>query len=228
MLVELFFPKRCDGCGVLGPSPCAGCIDQLVPLASFSVRGVETCVALVDYDSLSRRFVAGFKYRGNRSSLDWFVSALADRLLWEGIDADLVTWAPALPASRRRRGFDPGERLANALARRTDLRCRGLLERQAGRAQTGEGRRQRLDGPTLRLRRRAGDAGLAGTRVLLVDDVVTTGATVSAAAEAIGAAGAIVVSAVAIAHPRDPTLVTRSGERVIQAQRQVSHSGSSP
>ncbi|HEX8771251.1 MAG TPA: phosphoribosyltransferase family protein, partial [Acidimicrobiales bacterium] len=97
-----------------------------------------------------------------------------------------MTWAPTTGARRRERGFDQAELLARAVARRLGLPCRRLLRRRPGPAQTGRDREGRQSGPAFTTRRVTGPA-----RVLLVDDIVTTGATVSAAARALRAAGAI-------------------------------------
>ena len=107
---------------------------------------------------------------------------------------DVVTWAPTTPARLRARGFDQARLLARAVARELHLPCRPLLRRNPGPAQTGRDAAARHTGPAF-----AGRTPLAGRRVLLVDDVVTTGATVSAAARALRRAGAERVTVVAAA-----------------------------
>jgi predicted amidophosphoribosyltransferase len=112
--------------------------------------------------------------------------------------AGAVTWAPTTPARRRARGFDPAELLARGVARRLGIRCAGLLDRLPGPPQTGLPAAARHRGPTFVARRRA-PAG-----VLVVDDIATTGATLSAAASALRGAGAREVLAVTAARTPPP------------------------
>jgi predicted amidophosphoribosyltransferase len=128
------------------------------------------------------------------------------------LDALVVAWAPTTPARRRARGFDPAELLARAVSRRTRLPCRALLVRRPGPPQTGLGAAARRAGPRMEPTRRASALVLAaGGRVLLVDDVATTGATLASAAHALRLAGARRV--VALTAARTPIPILRPGAR---------------
>jgi predicted amidophosphoribosyltransferase len=165
--------------------------------------GVDRCRSVLVYEGAGRELVARLKYRNARSSLAWLASAMA-ALVAPGVGAggiDVVTWAPTSADRRRRRGFDQAELLARAVARQLGIPCRPLLERGPGPPQTGRGRAERCAGPIYVAHRRVPhELAAAGTdqgwSVLLVDDLVTTGATLSAAASALRTLGATTVMAV--------------------------------
>jgi predicted amidophosphoribosyltransferase len=143
------------------------------------------------YAGPGRELVARLKYRNARTSVRWLAAAMAGVVDPTGLAA--VTWVPTTTRRRRDRGFDQAELLARAVARRLGLPCRGLLRRQAGSPQTGRPLAARRAGPTLTAARPV------PATILLVDDVVTSGATLTAAALALRAAGATRVVGLAAA-----------------------------
>ena len=149
---------------------------------------MDRCLALLAFEGPAADLVARIKYRNDRSALPGLGRAMADQVTAAGgaggAGAVLVTWIPTTAARRRSRGFDHGRLLAGEVARALRLPLRRTLDRAAGPPQTGRTRVERRGGPVLHPVRR-----LSG-RVLAVDDVVTTGATASAAAAALRCAGA--------------------------------------
>jgi predicted amidophosphoribosyltransferase len=116
-------------------------------------------------------------------------------------DGAALVPVPAHPARRRARGFDPAERLARALARRTGRPLVACLRRGGAPArQLGAPRAVRRQPGRLDVRAR----GRAPVRVALVDDVHTTGATLDACARALRAAGAADVTALSYARTLRP------------------------
>ena len=152
---------------------------------------MDSCAALLAYDGAGRELVARLKYRNARGSVPFLARGMGALVTTA---ADVVTWAPTTPARLRGRGFDQARLLARAVASRGGLPCRRLLRRAAGPAQTGRDAAARRMGPVF-----AAARPVTGRRVLLVDDVVTTGATVAAAARALREAGAAEVHVVAAA-----------------------------
>jgi len=148
-------------------------------------------VAPLSYTGVGRELVARLKYRNARAVLPALADAIA--ALVDPATVDVVTWAPTSVARRRERGFDQARLLARAVARRLHRPGRALLQREPGPPQTGRSKRDRINGPKFTTTRNA------PRRVLVVDDVITTGATVLAAADALRTAGALVVKAAAAA-----------------------------
>ena len=145
-------------------------------------------IAAVSFTGRARNIVLGWKYRNRRAVSRHLAGLIVNRLIAERVhhDVDVVTWAPTSGKRRRERGFDQGELLARSVARQLRVPCRRLLDRNGSNAQTGRARAERLQGPTFVAR-----PGIDGARVLVVDDVVTTGSTLGAAAAALNDRGAV-------------------------------------
>jgi predicted amidophosphoribosyltransferase len=202
----------CPVCGAPGRAPCPTCRADLRPAPQLPPpAAVDGCLALLAYQGAGREVVARLKYRSNRTALPGLARAMAS-LVADPTSFDAVTWAPTTPRRRRQRGFDQAELLARAVARELRRPCRNLLVRQTGPPQTGLALAQRSSGPRLRPRR-----AIPGWSVLVVDDVVTSGSTVTAAARALRSAGATSVVVLAAARtprtPRRPAPCSSPGAR---------------
>ena len=195
-VLSSLLPLACPGCGRPGPvcPVCASALDPAPPCTP--PPGVDRWSAPFAYTGVVREVLARLKYRGAHAAVGWVADAMVVTL--EPPLPEVVTWAPTTPGRRRERGFDHAELLARAVARRLRRRCRGLLVRRPGPPQTGLDRAARLAGPAFRVR------GGVPPSVLLVDDVATTGATLTAAAGALRACGAQAVVAVTAARTPAP------------------------
>lgn len=192
MLLATLCPicRRPDG------APCPECVELLEPATEVPCPpGLTSLRAALWYEGAARLLVAGVKYRDARGAVGWLAEAMAARAPADGVD--IVTWAPTSAGRRRRRGFDHSELLARAVARRLGLASAPLLRRRPGDAQTGRSAAERQDVAF------CADHRVAGRQVLVVDDIVTTGATLGAAGAALHEAGALAVAGlVAAATPR--------------------------
>ena len=186
------FRSGCVLCGEGSDPLCPGCGRRLDPPPATSIREVGPVPALFAYDGGGARVVQALKFRDGRR----LVGPLADGLTGL-VDPGpaVVTWIPTSPARRRRRGFDQAELLARALARRLELACRPVLRRVPGPAQTGRTRAERVGN----VRFRPVGSGRRSDRLVVVDDVCTTGATVRAARTALLDAGIADVDFVVVA-----------------------------
>lgn len=198
-LLDILLPVPCARCGAPPRSPCSLCLARLNEAPRLpSPIGLESLTALTSYDDRSAVFITDAKYRNSRSALGvlahWAVVQVPEEVRR---DLEVVTWAPTTGARRRERGFDQAQLLARMVGRRLRLPVRGILRRQDGPSQTGRSRADRLGGPRFR-------AQDAPERVLVVDDVCTTGATLRAAAWALHQAGAHHVHGLVLARTPDP------------------------
>lgn len=213
-LVELIAPTRCAGCELPGDLICRACDDALPRIladhacprcgAPFGFLVCTECwndehsfsaaIALGVLDGPLARAVVLHKDAGERRLGPLLGSLLAEKTVaWLGWP-DAVVAVPPSRAALARRGFDHAAAIARPVALRLRVPLSALLVRPTARDQRRLGRAARL----------AGSAGTfaavsAPAHVLLVDDVLTTGATLDAAAQALLEIGATEVRVAVVA-----------------------------
>ncbi len=192
-------PPLCAACGrscrpeAVVCTRCARRLGAAEPLLGKGPPGLDRAWSSALYEGVARDLVAALKFR----RLLPVAGLMADRIQWLApahMLSGAVVPVPAAPARLRRRGFDPGGELAAALAERLAVPLEPCLARRGFRRQVGRRRSERLGQPP-----RIHATGTAPRSVLLVDDVLTTGSTLSACAQALRAAGAARVVAVTFA-----------------------------
>jgi ComF family protein len=193
----MLFSYKCDGCSRHIRGVCAHCMHEML---QEDLPGVPGVLAAVRYDNTARQLVHGLKFHNHRGIAALFAEVMVERLSLSLELVNVVTWAPTSKYRAHERGHDQAELIARAVSFRLGVPCRKLLRRTSSTSQTGQSRDVRLVGPTF-VARACGSVG----RVLLVDDVVTTGSTLGRAATALREAGAIRVTCAAFAATPAPS-----------------------
>lgn len=195
-------PALCPACGRgcrSGAALCTRCSRRLAeakPLAGRGTSGLDRVWSSAPHEGVARDLVSALKFR----RLLPVAGLMAERIAWLAPESLLSGAIVPVPSTRLRslgRGFDPAAEIAAALALYSGAPLRPVLSRSDLGRQLGRRRAQRIGRPPhVRL------GGEAPRSVLLIDDVMTTGATLAACARALRGGGSIRV--VAITFTRRP------------------------
>ena len=196
VLTDIFWPRgtACLCCDELidGGIICPDCQDALDAVRMKHEEQGDVRSAY-HYDGLAKRLVIMLKMECAADAADVLAEAMAEEICGMNMPENTVlTWVTMPKRRFRERGIDHGRKLCEAVSRRCGLQVCQLLERQ-GRFRTQRGLKQEerlhnLNGTVVCTKQ-------VDVPVLLIDDVTTTGATVSVCAEALMAAGAPYVAA---------------------------------
>ncbi len=203
-LLDLILPQHCAGCARPATGWCAGCARSFGPARPVDRPGLAAAYSLADYRGPARRAVLAYKERGHRALAAPFGRALAAALPAIRAGPVALVPAPSRPAAARARG---GQHMTTVARRCADhLSAAGTpavvvpalhLDRRAADSVglTAEARTANLRG---RLRPDPRHRPPPGTPAILLDDVITTGATAIACTAVLRAAGVQVAAVLAL------------------------------
>lgn len=211
-ILDLLYPPKCAFCGELVSKHDYGVCENCKKNLPFTKNGGKqngnfftVSLSPLYYENKVQNAILGYKFQKKASYCKPFALLLAQHIEdYLETKIDLVTWVPLSKRRLNERGYDQAKLLAKETAARLNLSCVPLLKKTVHTAQqskTGsiEKRRANVSGiyvvqnPSL----------IPGKTVLLIDDVITTGATFSECARMLGMAGADRVYCAAVAKKRD-------------------------
>ena len=174
---------------------CDSALDALRPVRPPPPAGISEVWAAAPNEGVARSLVTALKFRRLLPAATAAADLIAERIPTELLSDRAMVPVPPAPLRRAWRGYDPAGEIATSLAQITELPLASCLHRRGSRRQRGRGRVERLTGAP-----RIEASGPVPQRPLLFDDVMTTGATLAAAAATLRSAGALDVKAVTFTH----------------------------
>ena len=184
-LSKLLYPCRCKLCGADLPDHvhilCKSCLEEgsYWRVERFEIAGADGADAPLVYKDFVRSAMHAYRFHYRRAYADWFAALAGDCLsgYFDTWKPDVITFVPLGFRRWMKRGYNQSGLVARLIAKRFALPCVRTLRKRAGiRVQsslTHEARAENIKN-AFGIRK---DADLAGKRVVLVDDIITTGAT---------------------------------------------------
>lgn len=207
-ILFLFFPPVCGGCGTLGTRFCKSCGRKLSPELHY-IQEHRSYYAFSYQDPVIKHTIRQAKFHNNTTGFELLASLVSDVLLEEFLEENMLSGNTMvlvpIPLHRdklQKRGFNQSELAAKTYAKAWQIPiCLNLLEKKKNtkpqaRIENKQERLKNIRGSFRAVRTKR----IQNKHVVLVDDVLTTGATLSEARKLLLAAGAAKVSAVVLAH----------------------------
>ena len=207
-IAKLLFPPRCVFCRKItdGEGTCAECRPKLPYCGSVTkkIEFCDKCAAPFYYTDVVRASLLRFKFRGRRGYAPEYAAYVADEIGKELSGMfDVITWVPISEKRFRKRGYDQSRLIAEETAKILGVSAEKLLTKiRDNPAQSSLGDRARRRANVAGVYEAVSKEKVRGKRVLIIDDIVTTGATLSECARTLLMAGAeSVVCAAAASTP---------------------------
>lgn len=210
-LLDLLYPTRCVLCRRFlspgRPRICPQCLERVPKTEDGGRRKGDyfsECISALYYEGDVRQALHRYKFDGVQAYSDAFGQLLAS-CIYEHLEGeyDILSWVPLDPKRRHERGYDQAELLAREAGRRLRREPVRVLRKKRGiRPQSATGAPEKRKANIAGAYRVADPAVVKGKRILLVDDIVTTGSTLSECAKTLLLAGAEDVRCATVASTR--------------------------
>ena len=211
---EYLFPPKCILCGMLLTGEetdlCRRCRAETdeYPQEKLKLQFIDSTAAVWYYKGNVRKALHRYKFSRARFLAEPFAKLMAMKILNAELhDVDLITWVPVSSIRKLFRGYDQDRLLAEVISRELNIPCREVLKKiRHNRPQSGIAGYARRRANVLGVYQPLAPGEIAGKRILLVDDILTTGATASECARVLLTAGAeeVYCAVVASAHHNHP------------------------
>ena len=194
-LLDLFFPPRCAFCDAVGVHGVCGSCRGSLPYAKVQLcegAGFGECASPLLYEDAVRESLLRFKFHGAQSAAEGYGQLLAQCAAEElGGRFDTVTWVPVSRERERERGYDQAYLLARETAKIWGVEPVRLLRKTRNNAaQSGLASAAERRGNVLGVYETEDPDKLRGARILLIDDILTTGSTLGECVRVLKEAGA--------------------------------------
>lgn len=205
-LLDLVYPPKCAFCGkLLGKDEsdlCGRCRKDLPEIGGSIKRGefFRRCWSVYSYEGCVADSIRRFKFSGMQQYAQVYGRLIAMNLLRNKVDFDVLSWVPISRKRRRQRGYEQTFLIAGTVAAELGCSCTETLKKvrdnpPQSMQKTAANRR----GNVLNAYQAVRPERFRGKRVLLIDDIITTGATLSECSKTLRMAGAELVECATLA-----------------------------
>lgn len=211
-LLDWIYPVKCPFCGRLTDRydvfVCKDCIKTL-PHAKDTASeqkfpNIQLCISPLYYEGDVRESIHRYKFGGKSAYGRVYADFIGKAIDEKGISCDYITWVPLSSKRYRKRGYNQSKVIADYLARRNGFHKKPLIKKiRNNPAQSGTGGREARKANVTGVYEAINTELIRGKTVLIIDDVVTTGATLSECAGVLKKAGAKNIYAATLARHKD-------------------------
>ncbi|MBQ3356758.1 MAG: ComF family protein [Oscillospiraceae bacterium] len=205
-LLDLIYPPKCTFCGKLLKKDetdiCAKCRKTLPEVGGSIKRGenFRQCWSVYSYEDYVVDSIHRFKFGGMQHYAQVYGRLIAMLLLRSKVEFDVLTWVPISGKRRKKRGYEQAYLIAKTVAAELHCACVPTLKKvRDNPPQSLQKSAAKRRGNVLNAYRAVHPERFRGKRVLLIDDIITTGATLSECSKVLRMAGAVQVECATLA-----------------------------